>query len=121
MEPEIERTFVHNSGQVEIDALFVGRRKGENVLFVVEAKTESVSSVGKFKLVYPVLSLMNRIPKEMPIVPVFVHIAQRADGILYQVAECSFDDPRETMAVMTELETVRTAEYLLPLERRRNG
>lgn len=52
----------HYKGQVEIDALFVGRRNRQETLFVIEAKTSNnFQSLAKHKLVYPVLALSSNV------------------------------------------------------------
>jgi hypothetical protein len=79
--------FRHESGQVEIDAIFVGRRDGQETLFVLEAKTGKESSLAKHKLVYPLRALGPSVPANLPIVPVYVRIRQSSDGFHYHVLE----------------------------------
>ncbi|WP_252371579.1 DUF6997 domain-containing protein [Pseudoalteromonas phenolica] len=63
----------HINGQVEIDAVFVGKRNGKENLFVIEAKhSEKFDSLAKHKLLYPCLSLLEKLPASMPIVPVYL-------------------------------------------------
>lgn len=55
-----DESLRHIRGQVEIDALFVGKRNGEEHLFVVEAKhSKHMESLAKHKLAYPVLALQS--------------------------------------------------------------
>ena len=59
--------YRHNRGQVEIDSLFIGRRRGEDVLFLLEAK-QSDRSLAKHKLVYPALAVADKVPADIAIV-----------------------------------------------------
>src|SRR4051794_17804958 len=79
----------HLRGQVQIDALFVGRRDGEELIFVVEAKHGSYpSSLAKHKLVYPVLAIAPQVSKYLRIVPVYVRVARLDGDLHFFVAEC---------------------------------
>ena len=63
----------HIEGQVEIDALFVGKLNKKETLFVIEAKTSTeFKSLAKHKLVYPILGLRTVIPGSIPIIPVYI-------------------------------------------------
>ena len=81
--------LLHSDGQVEIDAVFVAKRDGKECLFVVEAKHgRKFESLAKHKLLYPVLSLIHKIPSSMPIVPVYLRSIKKDDGIEFYIAEC---------------------------------
>lgn len=85
-------TWVHNRGQVEIDAVLVARREGKETLFVIEAKAgDEFESLAKHKLLYPVLALRSRIPDYVPIVPVYIRALRRAEGIHFHIAECEMN------------------------------
>lgn len=80
----------HINGQVEIDAVFVAKRDGKEHLFVVEAKHgDKFDSLAKHKLLYPSLSLLQKLPSSMPIVPVYLRSMKTDKGINFFVAECS--------------------------------
>jgi len=111
----VRHTLLHQNGQVEIDALFVGKRNRKDCLFVVEAKSGDVKSIAKHKLVYPVLSVAKHVPTGMSIVPVYIHITAEADGYHFRVAECKFDDPRTRSPVLSSLTPSTTSHLVLPM------
>lgn len=105
----------HRAGQVEVDAVFVGRRDGRETVFVVEAKTDS-PPLAKHKLVYPVLGLMSRIPTDIPVVPVYLRAWASTGGFNFLIGECDLPDPRIAHpSVLSEL-SIRSVRHLrLPL------
>lgn len=105
---DLESTVTHRHGQVEIDTLFVERRNGDPTLFVVEAKTGPRASLAKHKLVYPLLAIADTIPPEISLTPVYLRCRQTDDTITFDVAECSFPDPRTQLAGVDELEATRS-------------
>ena len=79
----------HINGQVEIDAVFVAKRGGKEHLFVIEAKHgDKFDSLAKHKLLYPSLSLLQKLPSSMPIVPVYLRSIKTKKGIDFYIAEC---------------------------------
>nr|WP_306174052.1 hypothetical protein [Pseudoalteromonas shioyasakiensis] len=79
----------HINGQVEIDAVFVAKRNGKEHLFVIEAKHgNKFDSLAKHKLLYPSLSLLQKLPSSMPIVPVYLRSIKTPNGIDFYIAEC---------------------------------
>jgi hypothetical protein len=87
---DLNVTWSHNKGQVEIDATLIAKRQGAETLFVVEAKAgEDFDSLAKHKLLFPVLALRNGIPDCMPLVPVYIRALRRPDGFHFYVAECT--------------------------------
>ena len=112
----VRQTLLHQNGQVEIDAVFVGRRNRKDCLFVVEAKSgPDVKSIAKHKLVYPVLSVAKHLPTGMSIVPVYIHVASESDGYHFRIAECEFHDPRARTPVLSSLAPIRTSHLVLPI------
>lgn len=106
---------IHNKGQVEIDAMFVGKRNKVDTLFVVEAKIGSTHrSLAKHKLLYPVLAVAPQIPEHMPIVPVYLKAQHKKSGIHFHVVECEMPDPRERIVGYDELQLKRYTHYILP-------
>lgn len=100
----IEETVQHRHGQVEIDTLFAERRNGQRVLFVIEAKTGTVtSSLAKHKLVFPLLAIADGVPYEFEIVPVYIRATQMGSEMTYRIAECEIPDPREGTVAVDEL------------------
>tara|TARA_B100001059_G_scaffold134531_1_gene134829 strand:+ start:212 stop:1048 length:837 start_codon:yes stop_codon:yes gene_type:complete len=80
----------HINGQVEIDAVFVAKRDGKEHLFVIEAKHgDKFDSLAKHKLLYPSLSLLQKLPSSMPIVPVYLRSIKTEKGIDFYIAECT--------------------------------
>lgn len=106
----------HSNGQIQIDALFIGKRDNRECLFVVEAKSHTKEgSLAKHKLVYPIMALAKHVPKDIAIIPVYLKIQKVSNGIVFHVVECSFPDPREGTRSVDELQVVRHAGLLLPL------
>src|SRR5262249_55487139 len=63
---QLDATWNHQRGQVEIDALFVGRRLSKDTLFVIEAKcSDKFGSFAKHKLYYALAALRERLPENV--------------------------------------------------------
>ncbi|MBM3279980.1 MAG: hypothetical protein FJY95_18180 [Candidatus Handelsmanbacteria bacterium] len=111
-------TLMHRNGQVEVDAVFVENRNGKACLFVVEAKQGlGPPSLAKHKLVYPILAIARKVPRDMEIVPIYLRAFRGDDGIHFKIAECSFPDPRCGDSAINELQAVKTTYRVLPLWR----
>ncbi len=82
-----DTTWIHQSGQVEIDGVFNARRKGSDRLFIVEAKFGELDSLSKNKLFYPYLSIRPHVPDNMPISLVYLRASTANSSIIYNVAE----------------------------------
>ncbi len=112
--PEALITWQHNKGQVEIDAMFIGKRKGKEILFVVEAKTSlKFGSLAKHKLVYPILAISNKIPSSIPIIPVYIRALKLDGGLQFHVAECRLPDVRKRLIAISELKVENTRSLAL--------
>jgi len=84
-----KKKWRHNQGQVEIDAILTGKRRGKPVLVIVEGKaSKGFDSLAKHKLIYPYLSLLHKIPRYMDIILGYIRIINRQDGFHFFVAEC---------------------------------
>lgn len=103
--------FEHESGQVEIDAVFAGVRGGQETLFILESKVGASGSLAKTKLVYPVLALAPGVPSSIPIVPVYLGVTDEGEGVQYQVVECSLPDSRLSVVAIDQLCSVRQGTY----------
>lgn len=113
----LDTLFDHIDGQVEIDALMLGRCGGKDTLFVLEAK-QTPMPLAKHKLVYPVLGLANRIPADLPIVPVALVARPEPGGVRFDVARCELPDPRTNEVVaVDELTIAERVSLRLPLGR----
>jgi hypothetical protein len=104
----------HVHGQVEIDALFVGRRNGLDHLFVLEAK-QSGAALANHKLLYPIMALAAGVPPDMPIVPVYLRAERQPGGYLFTIAECRCPDPRHGLLALDALGVERSQTFNLPL------
>jgi hypothetical protein len=92
----------HRRGQVEIDALFVGRRGKQEILFVIEAKTSpKLESLAKYKLIYPILALQDKIPDCIQVIPVYLRVVKQEGKkeIDFYIAECDPINLQEVVAV----------------------
>lgn len=94
----------HIKGQVEVDALFSGRREGEECLFLVEAKSgDPNGTLAKHKLCYPLAALRKEVPNHIKIVPVYLKTWPEREGQHFLVTECTHgnNDP----VVISDLES----------------
>lgn len=106
--------LTHNQGQVEIDALFVGKRKGKECLFVIEAKSgKRFDSLAKHKLLYPILTLQNNIPAFMEVIPVYLRTIKKEDHIEFNIAECSIPRNNGIFWALNELKIEKITRYSL--------
>jgi hypothetical protein len=81
----------HQNGQVEIDALFYGKRKGKNELYLIESKFGSRhSTLAKHKLVYPYLAIKEYLKEEINIVPIYLKTSIMQNSIQILFTECTF-------------------------------
>jgi len=102
----------HENGQVEIDALFVGRRSGREQLFLVEAKTGRPNgSLAKHKLCYPLFALRSFVPDYIEIVPLYLKSWSENDGRHFLVTECAF--PAGGLTSISSMEPVRVFHGVL--------
>lgn len=102
-------SWMHESGQVEIDSLFVAKRNDKKVLCVVESKSGGFpGSLAKHKLVYPILTIAPYLSKEIEIVPIYLRVQEQSGSLTYYVTECSFPDPRANRTYINELEPIRS-------------
>ncbi|MAF15852.1 MAG: hypothetical protein CMG93_07710 [Marinomonas sp.] len=92
---QLSALWLHESGQVEVDSIFLAKRNGKKVLCVVEAKSGGFpSNLPKHKLVYPILTVAPYLSEEIEIVPIYLRVQDRNGSLEYYVTECSFPDPR---------------------------
>lgn len=78
----------HSAGQVEIDAVFLGTRSGQQLVFVVEAKSGQASSLAKHKLAYPIWALRTTLPTSIPVIGVYLRCYRTENEFHFLVAEC---------------------------------
>ena len=113
---DLPRTFTHHNGQVEIDALFFGRRKSVDCLFIVEAKMgPGVKSIAKHKLVYPILAVATQLPPGISIIPVYLHVTSEPNGYLFRVVECKIPNLHPNTPVLSHLVPISRTHLMLPL------
>ena len=99
-----QKSELHDGGQVDIDAVFIGKREGIDVLFVIEAKAnKQYRSLAKHKLVYPSLGISESIPEGIPIVPVYMKIDEESKAYRYSILECELPDPRKELLGIDQL------------------
>ncbi len=109
--PEV---LTHNQGQVEIDALFVGKRKGKECLFVIETKSgKELGSLAKHKLLYPMLALQKNIPTYMEVIPVYLRTIRKKGYIEFNIAECSIPRKNGVFGALNELKTEKISRFSL--------
>lgn len=106
--------LTHNQGQLEIDALFVGKRNGKECLFVIEAKSgKEFDSLAKHKLLYPMLALRNNTPAYMEVVPVYLRTIRKEGYIEFNIAECSIPRNNGVFGALSELKTEKISRFSL--------
>jgi hypothetical protein len=111
---ELGLTWLHSKGQVEIDAAIIAKRRGEETLFVVEAKAgDDLDSLAKHKLLYPVLALRGGVPEYMPLVPVYIRVLRREDGLHYYLAECELPTPPGGVVSLSALRPIAVRHFVL--------
>lgn len=111
----INHVFRHNSGQVEIDGIFLGQKNGEDCLFVLEAKnSDSNTTLSKHKLVYPILSIGNSVPLDIKIVPVYMKSIEQREYFEFKIAECFYEDPRTELKGIDELKVIGKNIFRVP-------
>ncbi len=111
---ELGVTWSHSKGQVEIDAAIIAKRRGEEKLFVIEAKAgDDFDSLAKHKLLYPVLALRGGVPEYMPLVPVYIRVLRRQDGLHFYLAECELPVPAGGVASLSALRPIAVRHLVL--------
>ena len=55
------------------------------------------------------------IPKDMQIIPIYVRVLQKTDGLHYHIVECGFPDPRKQNPAINELIAKRHQHLILPM------
>jgi hypothetical protein len=104
----------HLKGQVEIDAVVTGKRAGRDVVFVIEAKQgDGYRDLAKHKLTYPVSAVASRVPPEVGIVPVYMKIRQVGPKLEFNICECEWPDPRNSVAGVDQLVATRSTTFVL--------
>jgi hypothetical protein len=107
----------HVNGQVEIDAVVLGRREQRRILFVIESKhgrPGPLTALPKTKLAYPCSAVASRgVPSDIPIVPVYLRSWHPAENyIRFAVAECA---PWKADLAVADLAVVSTRQFQLRL------
>lgn len=80
----------HENGQVEIDAVFTGKRNGKLVIVIAEAKSDTgrYRSLAKHKLFYAYKSVQEACLKKFEVIPIYLKLSIK-DGVLKaKIAEC---------------------------------
>jgi len=115
----INNEFIHNNGQIEIDAIFLERRQGKMTLFLLEAKNgfneKSPQTLSKHKIVYPILAIAPQVPGDIEIIPVYVKVNKIKNGLIFNIAELSFPDPRKGKVSIDQLSLQKSSKYFLQL------
>ncbi len=108
----MESPWEHIRGQVEIDALFYGKRNGRETLFLVEAKSGVPSAtLAKHKLCYPLSALRPCVPQEIDIVPVYLKTWKDSGGRKFLVVECTTGKMGDV--VISQFRPVRASHWVL--------
>ena len=106
----------HVNGQIEIDSIFVAKRKGKKSLFVIEAKSDNTDNLSKHKLFYPILAISKNIPNDMDVVPVYIRIKKNELGYSFHIAECSISSKDENFGALSEVKPKKIYEQEIQLK-----
>jgi hypothetical protein len=88
---KLDANWLHQRGQVEIDALFVARRRSKDTLFLVEAKCGSqFGSLAKHKICYALAAVRTRLPENVDVCPIYLRVVKQSSQLNFWIAECSF-------------------------------
>lgn len=94
--------------------MFVGNQDGVEKLFLIEAKTSGrFESLSKTKLLYPYLSLKNKVPKELEVVPVYLRVIPKDGYLEFNVAQCELTDLNGSIVATDCLRVGLVKRYLL--------
>lgn len=105
----------HQSGQIQIDGLFVAEHAGRETMYVIEAKAGTgYNSLSKHKLVYPLNALALGVPPSMELVPVYIRIVKELDFFHFLICECSYPDPRKGIEGIDRLEIKKATRFAIP-------
>jgi hypothetical protein len=109
---EIQATWEHRRGQIEIDSLFFAKKSGITQMFLIEAKHNiSQATIAKHKLVYPALALRQELSRSnIPVTPIYLKTAIRGRDLLIDITLCDF--PRSSNAV-SDLTATRREHFLI--------
>jgi hypothetical protein len=112
---ELSTPLLHDRGQVQVDGVFVGKREGQQYVFVLEAKVDPPGgTTAKHKLLYSVLAIAPSVPEGIDIVAIYVQFNRHALGTIIRICECSIPDPRKSIVAINQLEPVSCASYRFP-------
>jgi hypothetical protein len=68
------------------------------------------------KLLYPLLAMRRKVPRYIPIVPVYLRAVRGADGLRFYVAECEYRGSLDNITV-DRLHVKSRAAYILGWDR----
>lgn len=90
----------HVDGQVEIDAIFAGRRGGRDLVFVLESKMGLPGSLAKHKLAYPLIALEQGLRVSATSIPIYLRSTQSDRTVTYDLVECAHSGSNELSALL---------------------
>ena len=64
-------------------------------------------------IVYPILSIASKVPKDMPIIPIYMKVYKKDDGIHYHIVEYEYHDPRMRITAIDELKAKKYSHLIL--------
>lgn len=99
----------HVAGQVEIDAIFVGRRGGQDTVFVMESKMGRRGSLAKHKLACAVWALTSKVGSQ-PVVRVYLRVCHGKGQSDLDLVECQWN-----RVALTDLTCTRHMPFALNL------
>jgi hypothetical protein len=108
--------LTHQNGQIQVDAIIMGRRSGVQELFVIEAKVGPKNkTLAKHKLLYAACALAPQVPQGIRIVPTYIKFMRTDSGLKILLGECVFDgDPKHDILTLSEMRLVKTKVLTVP-------
>jgi hypothetical protein len=103
----------HLNGQIEVDAVCVAQRYTRNVVIVTEAKKGVFDGISKHKLAYSVWAVRSTVPRDIPIVPVYMRVVERPGELEFNIAECAIEDGAAGVPSLHSLHVVRSRRLTL--------
>ena len=105
--------WIHDGGQVQFDGAVVGKRGGKRILFVIEAKADGSRSLAKHKLFYPAIGLIEKVPIDIPVVPVYLRVSKNRNGRIFKIAECNEIRRRKAPHCVSEISVSKRQSWII--------
>ena len=125
-----DKVLTHHNGSVEIDSFFIAKRNNKKHLFIVEAKMIKTGrgsgiqhkSLAKHKLLYPILSMKDKISENLIVTPIYIRFIQNKKKnspdyrkLTIKIVECKLPRVNNSFGSLDELKPVSNKVYKLKI------